>query len=275
MGMSKPPFSLLMSVYIKDNVDAFCRALESIQESTVKPSEVVLVLDGPVNEGHEKVINQFSENLNIQVVRLPKNLGLGPALNEGMKVCKEEWIARFDSDDICLPERFEKQTEYISLHPEVDIVGGWISEFSLDESALSGNRVVPEKHEQIVSFAKFRNPFNHMTVMYKKAVVVSAGGYQNDFLYEDYALWVRMFLNGARSANLQQVLVLARTGNGMILRRGGWRYMRSEMLAQRKFAEIGFITKLQLLRNLFIRVPVRLAGQTVRSLFYRSMLRSK
>nr|BFD66466.1 glycosyltransferase [Bdellovibrio sp. HAGR004] len=266
-------FSLLMAVYVKDDPAAFDRALESVHQNSVLPTEVVLVLDGPVLSSHEDIIRKFEAILPLKIVRLEKNVGLGPALNRGLESCSFDWVARFDSDDVCVSSRFAKQIKYIEDHPDLDIVGSWIAEFEADERQTTGIRVVPEKSEDIWSFAKLRNPFNHMTVMYRKSAVVKAGYYQNDFLYEDYALWVRMLLAGAVGANIQEVLVYARTGNGMILRRGGFRYLRSELAAQRNFAKLGFLSNFELMRNLLVRVPIRLAGQLIRGIFYRKVLR--
>lgn len=266
-------FTLLMSVYAKDCPIALEEAFTSVLKSEVKPSEICLVLDGPVGVLINDVIERFRLSLNINPVRLDSNVGLGRALYIGMSHCKNEWVARFDSDDICHPSRFKKQISYLNKHPEIDIIGTWIAEFENDHSNTHADRRPPANHFDIIKYAKSRNPFNHMTVMFRKSKVLEAGSYQDNYLYEDYALWVRMINNGAVTANIPEVLVYARTGNGMEIRRGGFKYACSEVSAQMGFYKSGFISELQLCKNLLVRVPVRLLPGDVRKSVYRNFLR--
>ncbi|EGR2119207.1 glycosyltransferase [Vibrio cholerae] len=266
-------FSLLMSVYARDNPKHLRLAMESIVNSSVVPDQIVIVFDGPVGKDIFEIIRSFSNQVNLKIVRLKKNSGLGIALSVGMQHCSHEWIARFDSDDICISTRFEKQIAFISDNPSLDIVGTWVSEFESDPVHAHAERRTPIYHRDLVSFAKQRNPFNHMTVMYKKSSVLAAGGYKSDYLYEDYALWVRMIQNECITANIPEVLVHARTGNGMEVRRGGLKYVKSEVKAQYKFYKSGFISVFELIQNLAIRVPIRLAPGSVRRLIYRKTLR--
>lgn len=271
--MSDIKFSLLMSVYIDDDIEAFSCAMESILKSTIIPDDVCIVLDGPIGEDKEDIIRKFALLLPINQIRLPKNVGLGRALSSGLIFCKHEWIARFDSDDICALNRFEDQLKYIINHPDVDIFGAWVGEFDDNISHVHAIKKTPVNHMEIISYSKCRNPFNHMAVMYKKSAVLAAGGYQDDYLYEDYALWVRMIKNGCVTANIPEVLVYARTGNGMEIRRGGGKYAKSEIKAQFGFYKMGFLSIAELVRNLVIRVPIRLLPGSVRKLVYRKTLR--
>ncbi|ENM5901532.1 glycosyltransferase [Vibrio mimicus] len=266
-------FSLLMSVYHKDSPIDFREALDSLVSSVVSPSEVVLVEDGPLGAELQSVISSFSDRLPIKNVKLTNNVGLGKALSFGLRECSHEWIARFDSDDICHPARFQTQLAFIKQQKEIDIIGTAIAEFECSKADVHAYRKPPINHDEIVEYAKSRNQFNHMTVMYRKSKVLEAGSYQDNYLYEDYALWVRMINNGAITANIPEVLVYARTGNGMEIRRGGLKYARSESLAQLGFYKIGFINKRQLCKNLLVRVPIRLASGRVRKLIYRKLLR--
>lgn len=271
--MSDIKFSLLMSVYINDGVEEFYCAMESILKSTVIPDDVCIVLDGPIGIDKEDVIGKFSLLLPINCIRLPNNVGLGRALSSGLTFCKYEWVARFDSDDICASNRFEEQLKYIVNHPDVDILGSWVGEFDCNVNNVHAIKKTPINHIEIISYSKSRNPFNHMTVMYRKAAVLAVGGYQDDYLYEDYALWVRMIKNGCLTANIPEVLVYARTGNGMEIRRGGLKYAKSEAKAQYGFYKLGFLSIAELVRNLAIRVPVRLLPGSVRKFLYRKTLR--
>ncbi|EGR4362773.1 glycosyltransferase [Vibrio cholerae] len=266
-------FSLLMSVYHKDSPSAFKEALDSLVNSVVSPDEVVLVEDGPLGDELQSVISSFSNKLPVKNVKLANNVGLGKALSIGLRECSYEWVARFDSDDICHPARFQTQVAFIQQHESIDIIGTAIAEFESSKDDIHAYRKPPINHDEIVEYAKSRNPFNHMTVMYRKSKVLEAGSYQDNYLYEDYALWVRMINNGAVTANIPEALVYARTGNGMEIRRGGIKYAKSEILAQLGFYQIGFINKRQFYTNLLLRVPVRLVPGGIRKLIYRKFLR--
>lgn len=268
-------FSVLMSVYFKEKPDYLDQAFRSLLTATVHADEVVVVLDGPVTEGLETVINEYASQLPLKLVRLKENLGLGPALNHGLEQCKHEWVARFDTDDINFPERFEKQIEFVNQNPTVDIVGSWVIEFNNDISDAYGVKKVPVSHVEIIKFAKFRNPFNHMTVMFRKGKVRELGGYKSESLYEDYGLWVRLIQAGAKTANLGIPLVYARAGLEMVRRRGGLSYAKNEYRFQKGFYRSGFISFPEFVFNVFSRVPLRLLGGSVRFFVYKNFLRER
>lgn len=226
-------FSVAISVYKNDNAEYFDRALSSItEEQTVTPDEIVLVVDGPVGEDIDAVIEKYSTKYGIfKVVRLEKNGGLGNALRIAVENCTYEIVARMDSDDVAIPTRFEEQLRFMREN-DVDIVGGHISEFVEDEKNLVSRRDVPLTDEDIKAKMKSRCAFNHMTVMFKKSAVLSAGGYLDWHYNEDYYLWLRMLLAGCRFANLDRVLVNVRVGEEMYQRRGGMKYFKSEARLQ-------------------------------------------
>lgn len=229
------PFSVAISVYKSDDPEFFDRALFSITDmQTIKPDEIVLVVDGPVCEELNCVIEKYEQLYSIfHIIRLEKNGGLGNALKIAVENSKHDLIARMDSDDVSLPTRFEQQLKYFEEHPEVDIVGGDITEFIGDESNIVGKRVVPKSNEEIREYMKKRCALNHVSVMYKRDAVQDAGGYQDWFCNEDYYLWIRMWLNYAVFANTGSVLVNVRVGEEMYSRRGGKRYYNSEKKLQK------------------------------------------
>ncbi|MGX9934463.1 glycosyltransferase [Advenella kashmirensis] len=267
------PFSLLMAVYKNDSPDFLAQALDSVVANTCQPTQVVVVKDGPVTPALDRVLEQYSERLALDLVSLPVNQGLGPALHAGVLACTEEWIARFDSDDICSATRFAEQLAYIASHPEISLLGGQIREFESHREDAYASRIVPVGQAAIYRFAKARNPFNHMTVMFRKSAVLAAGNYQNDPLYEDYALWIRMIMQARTVANLPAVLVYARAGNNMFRRRGGWKYAWNEVRFQYGFYRKGFLSLPQLAVNIASRVPVRLVPNRARAFIYRHVLR--
>ena len=270
------PFSVAISVYKSDDPKFFDRALFSITEmQTIKPDEIVLVVDGPVCEELNRVIEKYERLYSIfHIIRLEKNGGLGNALKIAVESSKYDLIARMDSDDVSLPTRFEQQLRYFEEHPEVDIVGGDITEFIGDESNIVGKRVVPKSNEEIREYMRRRCAFNHMSVMYKRNVVQGAGGYQDWFCNEDYYLWIRMWLNHAVFANTGSILVNVRVGKEMYQRRGGWKYFKSEAKLQSFMLKKGVIRVPRYLVNVSERLILQvLVPNKVRGWVFRTFAR--
>ncbi len=265
-------FSVAISVYKNDNPVHFDRALESITSLQASiPDEIVLVVDGPVSEELNSVISKYeAEYSMMNVIRLPQNMGLGNALKIAVDSARNELIARMDSDDIALPDRFSKQLKMFEDDPELDIVGGDISEFIDTEDNVVAYRRVPTEDANIKEYLKFRCPFNHVTVMYKKSAVIKSGGYLDLFWNEDYYLWIRMCEQNCRMANTGTVLVNVRTGKDMYKRRGGTKYYKSEKFLQDymlKRKMIGFSTYFMNLTKRFIVqvfMPPRIRGWVFR-----------
>lgn len=225
------PFSIITSVYRNDKPEFVKRALDSITgHQTVKPNEVVLVVDGPVPDDLRKLIAGLEKSYPdlYNVIWLPENKGLGNALRLGVRTARHELIARMDSDDVASPDRFEKQIAYMESHPECDVVGGQITEFIGTETNIVSRRVVPCRHQGISKRLKTRNPFNHVTVMMARSKVLEIGNYMDSHFNEDWFLWIRMAQAGYRFANLPDTLVNVRVGKEMYQRRGGWEYFKSE-----------------------------------------------
>ncbi|WP_032092007.1 glycosyltransferase family 2 protein [Necropsobacter rosorum] len=220
-------FSVLMSLYVKENPQYLLECLESLKVQSLPADEIVLVFDGPLTPALESAVQNYQQFLPLNIVRLAQNRGLGQALNEGLRHCTHEWVFRMDTDDICDPQRFEKQAAFIRQHPDTVIVGGQIAEFGTDIQHIVSYRRVPTGAAQIVAFTRRRCPFNHMTVAYKKSAVQAAGGYQD--LQEDYYLWINLVAQYPQQvANLADILVYARVGNGMVGRRRGLAQARCE-----------------------------------------------
>jgi O104-antigen biosynthesis beta-1,3-galactosyltransferase len=266
--------SVLMSVYSNDDPQHLAVALQSMCDQTLPASEVILVEDGPLGGPLHEVIEEYSTRLPLAIVKLPNNSGLGEALRIGMTRCSNELVARMDSDDICVPSRFEKQLKFLRTHTEIDVVGSAIAEFDDDSTVIHAVRCLPLEGEDLISFAKRRNPLNHMTVMFRKKKVLLAGGYEHVRGFEDYHLWARMLMIGSKLSNLEEPLVLVRCGNGMQSRRGGMAYANQELRLQLYFHKIGFLSAAEAIRNTFVRAPVRLIPASMRGLLYTRLLRS-
>ncbi len=269
-------FSVLISVYAKELPERLDESLESVFGQTLMPNEVVLVKDGPLTDALEKVICFYKQRYPIlNVVALKENKGLGEALRIGLTYCSFDIVARMDSDDICMPHRFERQIEYLINHPEVDVLGSWIDEFSEDKEHVESQRKLPTTDSELKRFMKWRCPFNHMTVMFRKKAILSVGSYQPFYLLEDYYLWNRLANAGYCFANIGESLLWARGGYDMMARRGGRKYMRSEhrlLVFMRRSERLNW---LEYCVNVIIRTLVRLMGNKLRAILYGLFLRKK
>jgi len=219
----------------------------------------------------EEMQKKFGKRL--RVFRLPENRGLGLALRFGVEKCKNELIARMDSDDISVKNRIEKQLEVFEKI-DVDVVGTSIIEYDKDLKTPFGIRSVPEKNEDIIKFAKTRNPMNHVTVCFRKDRVLEAGNYENMLGFEDYYLWVRMIKSDCKFYNVQKNLLKVRSGMEMIKRRGGVRYLSRMIVFEKKIKEIGFLSFWEYSKNVFSRGSFALVPNTVRKIMYGSVLRN-
>lgn len=266
-------FSVLLSLYHKETPSALRQSLNSIFNQTISSTEVVLVKDGPLTKELEEVLEEYINFPNFKIVPLKENQGLGKALNEGLKHCSYDIVARMDTDDIAKPDRFEKQLKVFQEHPEYDVVGSWIDEFEGEPTNVISTRKLPENHEEILEYAKKRNPMNHPVVMFRKNAVLDAGGYLHFTLFEDYYLWIRMLLNGAKFYNIQESLLNFRFSPNMFKRRGGFDYACTEAKFQWHIHKLGFISLPKTCMNIIIRFGTRIIPNGLRACIYKRLLR--
>ena len=270
------PFSVSICVYGGDDPTHFEIAVESILHQTVKPTEVVLVVDGPIPERLDEIISSYEKDPVFKVIRLPKNQGHGEARRVGLMNCSHEIVALMDADDISVPNRFEKQLAVLCADETLSIVGGNISEFIDSTDNIVGYRIVPQTDAEIKGYLKKRCPMNQMTVMFRKEDVNAVGGYLDWYCDEDYYLWIRMALNGARFANIEEVLVNVRVGKEMYQRRGGWKYFRSEAKLQKYMLKNRVIGLPTYLVNVVERLIVQiLLPNRLRSWVFQTFARDK
>jgi len=271
-------FSVLMSVYGKDNADDFREALKSVTlTQTKKPKQVVIVQDGIVPSSIDEIIddikNQTSE-IEITVLKKETNQGLASALNSGLSLCKYDWIARMDSDDISVADRFEKQIAFIENNKDVAVLGGAIAEFENEIGDIQSERHVELIHEEITRMAKSRTPMNHVSVMYLKSAVLAVGGYSEDFgKLEDYKLWVDLIAAGYKLANIDDIVVNVRVGKGFIERRSNKREIQDWDMLQTYLLKNNMITKRKAWVNkLYIRVFIYMPAW-MKKIAYKTILR--
>lgn len=268
--------SLLMPVYYKENSFNFDLAINSILVNQSRiPDEFILICDGPLNSDLNKIIDKYYEAFPeiFKVYRLDKNQGLGRALNYGLTKCSFNLIARADSDDICDNNRLEIQSDFMYTHPEVSIISSYIDEFEEDWKKPCKVKTMPLTHESIVRMAKFRNPINHMSVMFRKDDIISIGSYRNISYVEDYELWVRAIINGKKLANINKILVHARIGNGMIDRRGNRDYIKSWHELSTYMKKNGLINYFEYYRNMLAIYSFIFMSSKSKKIIYEVFLR--
>lgn len=268
-------FSVLMSVYFKESPASFDLSLQSnLVDQTLQPDEFILVCDGELTPDLEIIIDKYQKQFpDILKVYRKENGGLGKALNFGMLKCNCPIVARADSDDVSAPKRFETQMKFMEEHPEIGIISSYIDEFDSDWMIPLRIKTLPVAHEDIYRMAKVRNPLNHMAVMMRRDAVLNLGSYHHVPFVEDYDLWVRALINGVKMANIPEVLVHARVGNGMAKRRGSMELIRSWKVINKQMLEGGMIGYIAYLRNMFLITSFVLMPVRIKEFLYKNILR--
>lgn len=275
--------TVIIAIYQANDIGEFRIALESVVGQTRLPQELLIVADGPIPDGLEEEVANFQlevsrKELPIEVnfLQLENHGGLGMAMQKAVVAVKGDYIARMDADDICLPDRFEKQMKCFEENPELSVVGGQIAEFDGNVTNITGRRVVPLEHEDIVNYMKSRNGMNHVTTILKKKDLVDSGNYQPFFLLEDYYLWIRMIQHGFRFKNIKEDVVLVRAGKEQMDRRGGIEYFIRQCEVFKYMLKANFISLPRFLMNITERGIVHvLLPIKLRSLVYLHLLRKK
>lgn len=269
-------FSVLISIYYKEKPDYLDQALNSVYfDQTIKPSEIVLVEDGVLTSDLYSIINKWKSIIKEKLitVKIPSNVGLGKALNIGLEKCNFELIARMDTDDIADSKRFEKQLNLIKENKDISILGSYIQEFNTIPGDLNQIRKVPSNIIDINSIKKLRNPFNHVTIFFKKFAVKDVGGYKDMPGYEDYYLWLRL-LKKYNGLNMTENLVFVRIGNDMIGKRQGLRFVLNEINFQKTILNEKLISPLDFILNIFLRIFPRFLPKFLLKILYKTFLRN-
>lgn len=271
-----PEYSVLMSVYYKENPQYLNLSIESMLNQTISPNEFVLVEDGPLTSELEKVIEKHVlNNPNLfKIIKNKENLGLGLSLKKGINAAKNEWIARMDSDDYSIPTRCEQQLQFIEKNPEYEMVGSFESEFIDTINNVVSIHKVPKKAEQIKQFMHRRCAVLHPTVMYKKSAVIRSGNYRNVPLYEDYDLFSRMVLEyNIKTYNIQKSLYYIRTSPDFYKRRGGIKYAKTALNFKASLYKNGYTSLSDFVISGFGQAFVCVLPNRLRKLFYERILR--
>ena len=263
-------FSVLISVYEKDDVNQFKRALDSIFQNTTKSKDVVLIVDGPVKKNLKNIIIIFKKKYHVLNVHyLAHNKGLANALNIGLRLCKYNIVFRADADDINKHDRFKKQL--LIMNKGYDLVGSWIDEFNGD--SYVSTRKVPENNKEIYRLARFRSPLNHQTVCFLKDKINKLGGYEDMPYHEDYLLWIKCIKAGYKINNIQEPLVNAEIGNGFIKRRSGLGYIFSGFRLNYRLYKYGINSLFIFLISIVMRFIFFMLPNFLKEILYKFVLR--
>lgn len=271
--------SVLMSVYKKEKPEYLKAALQSVINQTMQPDEILVIKDGPLTTELEDVLmdalrqlKDTGSKINLRTYQFEENVQLGRALRKGVELCEHDFVARMDTDDIACPDRLQKQYAYMMLHPRVAALGGYIEEFC-DDNSFSNVKTMPIGLKELRSYARFRNPLNHMTVMFRRDAILEAGNYRHYPFLEDYDLWGRVLANGYQLDNLPEVLVRARVGNELYGRRGGFDYCKRYLGLRSEQRKLGITNWLEWLIACAITIAVTIIPSGARKQVYQNVLR--
>ncbi len=269
-------YSVLMSVYYKENPIWLKESIESMLNQTVKCDEFVIVKDGKLTNELNNIINGYVKKYRdlFKVIELKENKGLGIALKIGLENCKNEFVARMDADDYSVPERCEKELEMFEKNSDLHIIGSNIAEFTENIENVISYRRLPVNDKEIKQFSKTRNPFGHPSVMFKKSKVMEAGNYRNYYLCEDYDMWIRMIKCNANCYNFKEILVYMRISKDFYKRRGGIKYLKTILKFKKEQYKSGFYSLKDYIISSSASTVICLMPNVIRDFIYRKLLRS-
>lgn len=270
-----PTLTVLMTTYHGTSVEELERSIGSLIAQTRPADELLVVVDGPVPAPLDAALAAATaEHPDIRVERLPRNLGSGLASARGLELATGDYLARHDSDDVSLPQRFEREMAAIEERG-LDLVGSAMLEFEGSPEHVVGVRTNPRTHDQIVARMRLNNPVNNPTVIFRRRLAIEVGGYADLRYMQDYDLFARLLAAGARAENLDEPLVLFNAGDSMISRRGGWRMLRHEWEVQRRLMATGTIGPTLLVRNMVVRGAFRIIPPSLLKRVYAVLFRTR
>lgn len=268
-------YSVLMTIYHREKPEYVATAIQSMVDQTQAPDEYVIVCDGPLTRELDDLLAQFEARYPglFRIVRLPENVGIGAAANIGLKHCSNDLIAKMDADDIAVPERCALQLAFFREQPELAVCGGYIEEFDQDADKPFAVRMVPVDNATIRKFARRRQPFNNMTVMFRRSAVEAVGGYRHFRRSEDYDLYLRLLHNGCFAGNLDRVLVKARVDAGAFSRRASVATLKGCARSRWYAYKIGYSSLLDVCVCVGGELVILLSPEIIQKFIYNRFLR--
>lgn len=216
-------FTVIMPIHDFVEINLLKKAINSIFKSSKLPNELLLMIDGNVSKEKKNYLRKLKKRKIVKIV-YKKKIGITKILNKSLKIAKYDLIARADSDDINHKLRFEKQIKYYQNN-DVDILGTNIFEIYKKKRILKNMPLQPN-----LLSCLFKNPINHMTVMFSKKKIIALGGYPDIKYKEDYALWIIAFCKKYKIKNIKEPLVSANINLDTVSRRKNIEAIKSEFL---------------------------------------------
>jgi glycosyltransferase involved in cell wall biosynthesis len=269
-------YSVLTTVYAKENPEFLRQSLDSMLNQTEPPSEYVIVKDGPLPKCLEAVLTEYNGKYPIfKIIGLEVNSGLGVACEKGMEVCSYDLVARLDSDDISLPTRCEKQLAALVKEDDLAVVGSDLYEFEDNPDKITAIKKMPTEPNEIFRFGKRRNPFNHSSIMMRKSIVQANGGYSPMRRSQDLELFTRLLYKGCKCRNIGEPLVLFRTGSARVNRKKNWTNLKHDISVYKRNYQEHYMSLCDYLyvvirQFIFFLMPGWLAG-----FLYKKIYRAK
>lgn len=275
--MAKKNYSVLMSVYRNEKPGILKQSMQSIYDQTVPTDDFVLICDGPLTKRLDETIAEMQKQFGkrLRVIRHEENHGLGYCLRTGLPECKNDYVARMDSDDISRKDRCEKQLEIFEKNPDISVVGCIVGEFKVTTDDIETMRKVPETNEQIIKFAKWRSPMNHPSVMLKKSDILAVGNYPDVRNCQDWYLWINLLTNGYKCYNIQEILVFMREDRTTFKRRAGMRYFKIQKHLYDIMRERKFISLPMYMTAVTVRFCSAMAPNGLRQKMFEKLMRKK
>jgi glycosyltransferase involved in cell wall biosynthesis len=271
-------YSVLMPLWYKEKPEFLKASIASMAKQTMPPAEFVLVRDHEIPQELLKVIEESSADIPVNYVDAYElfGQGLGAILARGVEHCSYELIARMDSDDIAFLDRCEKQLVVFGRNPRLAVVGGTIAEFSDTPEDIISYRIVPEKHDDIIKFAKFRSPFNHPSVMFRKSIILYIGNYNVKYKkYEDCELWFRFLKNGYIGYNIQEPIIYYRAGSHLIKNRSEKEHYKYILKLKKEMKKAKFINWFEYQISVNINRFFHYAPYSIKRLIFILLLRKR
>lgn len=267
--------SCLISTYRGEDARNLDAALSSIYGQTRPPGEVVIVVDGAVDDAQHRVIARFAADTRVgrtKVVVLERQHGLAGALNAGLAQCGGEYVMRMDSDDLTDARRLEVQMAYAADNPSVDLIGSWATEFADPGDRAIAVKTAPADHDGIIRALKWRNVLCHPSILVRRQTLLAVGGYRTSIgKLEDYDLFVRLALGGARFHVIPRSLVYVRVSMGQRRRRGGLDHLVHDLRFRAECRRAGFLSWPEFVASGTAYTVFRLVPGRVRDLLYRTV----
>lgn len=251
--------TVLLPVWANDRADWLQESVDSVRQQVLQPSRTLIVVDGPVTADLHDAISTITQDPHVSALWLPVNVGLAEALNAGLAECDTTYVARLDADDQWKPNHLHLVMREFVRSPGSTLIGAQFESRTADMTESLGIRKVPQSAHDIRRFSRYRTPINHPTIVFRRGDVQLVGGYPTDVgRFEDWGLACRILAHGMTIRNISEVTLLVRTGDAVIARRSGLRYMREEMRAIARFAALGYISRKNAAVAVAMRAPLRL-----------------